>query len=115
MEFWWVLIPITGMLAGVFREWIKVRSQQQQLGQSSDELEKMVADLKKTLEVQQLRLQNLETIVVSQTWDVLHDREMPPAARERLVEATVRHEVRDPDADDRNRHRAEQLARRLQG
>jgi hypothetical protein len=115
MEAWWVLIPIAGMMAGVLREWIKVRAQQQQLGHSSDELERTVVDLKRTIEVQQQRLQNLETIVVSQTWDVLHNREMPPAARERLVEATVRHEVKDPDADDRNRQRAEQLARRLQG
>jgi hypothetical protein len=109
------LIPIAGIAAGVISEWLKLRAKQQQLRSSSHELEQTVADLKKTLEVQQLRLQNLETIVVSQTWDVLHDREMPPAARERLVEATVRHEVRNPDADDRNRHRAEQLARRLQG
>ena len=114
MEFW-VLIPLAGIAAGVISEWLKLRAKQQQLRSSSNELEQTVVDLKKTLEVQQLRLQNLETIVVSQTWDVLHDREMPPAARERLLEATVRHEVKDPDADDRNRQRAEQIARRLQG
>ncbi|HVR95562.1 MAG TPA: hypothetical protein VMW27_03040 [Thermoanaerobaculia bacterium] len=114
MEFW-VLIPIAGIAAGVISEWLKLRAKQQQLRSSSNELEKTIADLKKTVEVQQERLQNLETIVVSQTWDVLHDREMPPAARDRRLEATVRHEVKDPDADDRNRQRAEQLARRLQG
>lgn len=114
MEFW-VLIPLAGIAAGVISEWLKLRAKQQQLRSSSNELEQTVVDLKKTLEVQQQRLQNLETIVVSQTWDVVHNREIPAPARERLVEATVRHEVRDPDADDRNRHRAEQLARRLQG
>jgi hypothetical protein len=61
------------------------------------------------------RLQNLEAIVVSQTWDALHDRGLSPAERELKVASTAHRELRAPDSSAANQQRAEQLARRLQG
>ncbi|HEV8582258.1 MAG TPA: hypothetical protein VGX68_24570 [Thermoanaerobaculia bacterium] len=61
------------------------------------------------------RLQNLEAIVVSQTWDVLQDKGLPPAERELKIASTVRREIAAPNTETLNRQRAEQLARRLQG
>jgi hypothetical protein len=53
--------------------------------------------------------------VVSQTWDAVHDKALPPVERELRVASTVRREIKEPDAEAVNRQRAEQLARRLQG
>ena len=118
MQAWgmlWILIPIAGIMAGVLREWIKVNAAQRNLGASTGELEKEVAALQKEREVILDRLQNLEAIVVSQTWDALHDRGLTPAERDLKVASTVRREIAAPDSEAVNRQRAEQLARRLQG
>ena len=109
----WVLIPLAGILAGVLREWIKVNARQRTLGASTQELEKELAGLKKEREAIHDRLQNLEAIVVSQTWDALHDKGLSPAERELKVASTIRRELK-PSEEDANRQRAEQLAQRLQ-
>jgi hypothetical protein len=88
---------------------------QRKLGASTAELEKEVAELRRTNDVLGERLQNLEAIVVSQTWDVVHDRALAPAERELKAAAVARRELREPDASAVNQQRAEQLARRLQG
>ncbi|HKI02774.1 MAG TPA: hypothetical protein VKK31_12420 [Thermoanaerobaculia bacterium] len=111
----WVLIPVAAILAGVVSDWLKVRSKQKLLGVSTSELEREVAALQKEREAVLDRLQNLEAIVVSQTWDAIHDKALPPPARELRVASTVRREVAATDAEAANRQRAEQLARRLQG
>jgi hypothetical protein len=111
----WVLIPLAGILAGVMREWIKVNARQRTLGASTQELEKEVAGLRKEREAILDRLQNLEAIVVSQTWEAVHDRALSPAERDLGVSSTVRREIAPPDTETLNRQRAEQLARRLQG
>jgi hypothetical protein len=115
MQWVWVLIPITAILAGVIEQWIKVRATQRQLGASTGELEREVAALKEEREAILDRLQNLEAIVVSQTWDVLHDKVLSPAERDLKVASAARREIAAPDAEALNRQRAEQLARRLQG
>src|SRR5436305_1279028 len=79
----WVLIPITAILAGTFKEWVKFKATQRQLGASTDELEREMAAMRQLNEVLQERVQNLEAIVVSQTWDALHDHGLAPAERER--------------------------------
>ena len=110
----WILIPIAGILAGTFKEWMKFKATQRQLGASTDELENEVAELRRTNETFLQRLQNLEAIVVSQTWDAVHAPGLTPVERELKVASAVRREVRtDPAAA--NRQRAEQLAQRLQG
>ncbi|HEV3458143.1 MAG TPA: hypothetical protein VHG32_16375, partial [Thermoanaerobaculia bacterium] len=60
------------------------------------------------------RVQNLETIVVSQTWGALQDRGLSPAERELKVATAAHRELGPADATAANQQRAEQLARRLQ-
>jgi hypothetical protein len=111
----WGLIPIVAILSKVLRDWVKVRAQQKSLGVSTTELEKEVADLQRERGAILDRLQNLEAIVVSQTWDAVNDRSLPPPERELRVASTVRREIAAPSAETVNQQRAEQLARRLRG
>jgi hypothetical protein len=114
MEFeLWVLIPILGILTGAFREWLRFSAKQRALGASTTELEKDVATLAKTVEAQRERLQNLEAIVVSQTWDAVHDRVLSPAEKELKIASVAHRELSAPDPGAVNQRRAEQLARRL--
>ncbi|MFY9820129.1 MAG: hypothetical protein WAM82_02030 [Thermoanaerobaculia bacterium] len=111
----WVLIPIAGILAGTFTEWMKFKATQRQLGASTNELDREVAELRKINQALQERVQNLEAIVVSQTWDALHDHGLTPAERDLRVASAVRRELKGPDPAVANQQRAEQLAHRLQG
>jgi len=117
MEFtWiWVLIPVTAIVMKTVREWLRFKATQRQLGASTGELEREVDGLKREREAILDRLQNLEAIVVSQTWDVLHDRGLSPVERDLKLASTARREIAAPDAESANRRRAEQLAQRLQG
>jgi hypothetical protein len=117
MEFtWiWVLIPVTAIVMKTVREWLRFKATQRQLGASTSELENEVSALKREREAVLERLQNLEAIVVSQTWDALNEKGLPQAERELKIASVVRREVAAPDAEALNRQRAEQLARRLQG
>jgi len=114
----WILIPIVAIIAGVIRDSFRMRNRQKSLGASTTELEKDVAALTKEREAILDRLQNLEAIVVSQTWDAVHDKALSPPERELRVASAVRREVAATEAANAeavNRQRAEQLARRLQG
>lgn len=111
----WVLIPIAGIFARVFRDYIKLQAQQRVLGSSNRELEKVVEDLRQTNRNLAQRVENLETIVVSQTWNTLNDPHLSDAERQRRLAPSLRHEVHAPDTEEINRQRAEQLARRLGG
>ena len=117
MEFtWiWVLIPITAIVMKGFKEWLRFAATQRRLGASTTELEKEVADLKRLNDALGDRVQNLEAIVVSQTWDALHDRGLSIPERELKIASVAHRELREPDAAAANAQRAEQLARRLQG
>jgi hypothetical protein len=84
-------------------------------GTGRRELEQEMTSLKRERDAMLDRLQNLEAIVVSQTWDVLQDKGLPPAERELKIASTVRREIAAPNTETLNRQRAEQLARRLQG
>ena len=67
----WVLIPIVAMLVGAYSEWQKFKAKQQNISVSTSEIE--VALEKMTEQNANLikRVQNLEAIVTSQTWDEL--------------------------------------------
>src|SRR5262245_2724225 len=112
-----LLIPIVaivaGTVAGTMKTWMKLKAQQQSLGASNRELEQDVAELRKDRDSLLERLQNLETIVVSQTWEALQDHSLPPPDRERRVAATARREL-GPSGPS-YQQRAEQLANRLKG
>jgi hypothetical protein len=111
----WVLIPVVAILSGVLKTWVKVQAQQRVLGASNHELEGEVATLRKDREVLLQRLENLEAIVVSQTWNAVHDNSLPPAEKELRVAAAVRRELAPAPSAPSNQQRAEQLAQRLQG
>ena len=116
MDGTWIVavIAVVAITAKAFRSWLRFQATQRQLGASTDELENEVAELRRTNETFLQRLQNLEAIVVSQTWDAVHAPGLTPVERELKVASAVRREVRtDPAAA--NRQRAEQLAQRLQG
>lgn len=111
----WVLIPVMAILAGTFKEWMQFKAKQRQLGASTDELDHEVAELRKLNGTLQERVQNLEAIVVSQTWDALHAPGLTPVERDLKVASAARRELKVPDASAANQQRAEQLAQRLQG
>jgi hypothetical protein len=115
MEISWVLIPVAAILAGLLRDLFKLRAKQQVLGTSNRELEKVVEELRQTNQTLAQRVENLETIVVSQTWNVLNAPGASEAERQQRVATAVRQEVHAPATEEMNRQRAEQLARRLGG
>ncbi|HWM92784.1 MAG TPA: hypothetical protein VN493_18615 [Thermoanaerobaculia bacterium] len=107
----WVLIPIFGIMAGTFKEWLKFREKQNQLGNSTHNLEKLVAELRQRDQDQVERIENLEAIVVSQTWDVLQDKVLSPVDRERRLVSVAHREMPVPPVPDSEK--VEVLARRL--
>jgi hypothetical protein len=116
-ESWGILVPIAAIVSvsasKVMRTWIRFRETQRKLGVSTVELEREVVALTRSRDELIERLQNLEAIVVSQTWSALHERDLPPAERELKVASAVRRELAPPDPSTANRQRAEQLASRL--
>lgn len=112
----WILIPIVAILSGTLRQWMRTRATERQLGTSTRELESEIATLRKTNQQLDERVQNLETIVVSQTWRVLSDPKLTPTERDLQVAAAAHRDLAPAPADlaQANQQRAEQLARRLQ-
>ena len=111
MEALWVLIPVFGIFAGMFNEWLKFRAKQNQIGSSTQNLEKLVAELRQRDQALAERVENLEAIVVSQTWDVVQDRTLSLAEKERKLISVAQHEMPSPPVPDS--HKAEVMARRL--
>lgn len=111
---WWVLIPIAGIFAGLLKDLVRIRAKQQDLGTSNRELEKVVDELRQTNQTLAQRVENLETIVVSQTWNAV-SAPASDAERQLRLAAAVRHEVHAPAPEEVNRQRAADLARRLGG
>jgi hypothetical protein len=100
-------------MSGMVKTWIRVRATQQRLGTSNKELEAEVRDLTRAKQELTDRIQNLETIVVSQTWGVLQDRGLSPEEKERRLDSVTRREIAPPDPTTANQNRAEQLAAQL--
>lgn len=110
-----ILIPIAGIIAGMFKDYLKIKAKQQTLGKSTSDLERVVEDLRQTNRTLAQRVENLETIVVSQTWNTLNAPAASDEDRERRLAAVIRQEAHAPATEEMNRQRAEQLARRLGG
>ncbi|HBL29393.1 MAG TPA: hypothetical protein DD490_21385 [Acidobacteria bacterium] len=115
MTWVWVLIPIAAILGRTLRDFLRLQAQQRVLGTSNRELEKTVEELRQTNRQLSQRVENLETIVVSQTWNAVHASAVSDGERQQRVAAAVRQEMHAPPAEDLNRQRVEQLARRLGG
>jgi hypothetical protein len=110
----WILIPLAAILSGTLRQWMRSRATERQLGSSTRELEGEIATLRRANDDLNQRLQNLETIVVSQTWRVLGDPNLSPAERNLQAATAAHREIGPADSAQVNQQRAEQLARRLQ-
>lgn len=110
----WVLIPLAGIFVGLFREMVRSRAQGQRLGASARELERDVKALSAERAVLVQRIENLEAIVVSQTWGALHDKSLPEPVREQHVAATAHRELGGTGGLS-DQQRAQLLAQRLQG
>ncbi len=120
-NFWpfsWVLIPLLAILVGGFTEWLKFKEKARKLGSSAEELEKTVEQQAKALEASEAeraalvkRIQNLEAIVTSQMWDVMHEEPQASPQRERaLSEARVYLDAPEEPSD---ADQVARLARRL--
>lgn len=112
MEVWLLIIPVVAILAKVAKEWIRLKARQQALGSSGRETERAVEELKRQREELQQRVENLEAIVASQTWNAIQDRSLPEPVREQRIVATAQHELRS-DQEAVNQQRVQQLAQRL--
>jgi hypothetical protein len=106
-------IPIVAILSGAANKWFKLRAEQRALGVSNRELEQKVQRLETESAESSRRLENLEAVVASQAWSALHDPGLSAAERQSRFVATGPHEV--PAAEDVNRQRTADLARRLGG
>lgn len=108
----WVLIPLAGIMAGMWSEWLKFKEKQARLGSTAESLESSFGELSRKLESQNealiSRIQNLEAIVTSADWDRLTEVEAPAALPEPEPEILL------PDPEEENREAAERLARRVQ-
>ena len=126
--FWafsWVLIPLAGILAGAFKEWLQFKEKQNQLGSSTEKLEKQVETLAVSLKASESnrralieRIQNLETIVTSQEWDTIEDRislihPEPAAAKNEVKEPGIDSRLLDDSGSFDSMNKAAQLAKRL--
>lgn len=113
--FWafsWIWIPIIAILAGAFTEYLKFKEKQRKLGSSTEELEKRFDEQKQALDAAQRRIQNLEAIVTSQVWDVVHDDALPEAERQRAL-AQARIHLDPAPAEPSDAERAAEIARRI--
>jgi uncharacterized protein YlxW (UPF0749 family) len=80
-------IPILGILLAGYKEWLKFRSKQRELGTSETELREQLETLQNRVDRLQTersaltkRIQNLETIVTNEAWDALTDVQDAPAS-----------------------------------
>jgi len=110
----WVLIPIAAILSGVLKTWVKQRA----LGASNVELEKEIEGIRRERASLLERLQNLEAIVVSQTWNAVEKPALAAAVHPHRLEGAGRQDLRAPAVgtmEEMNRQRAADLAGRLGG
>ena len=108
----WILIPLFALLVGAFSEWLKFKEKQNKLGASTHELEATLTDQQQALEAAQRRIQNLEAIVTSQMWDVVHDDTLSEPEKERAL-AEARIHLAPPPDERSDADKVEQLARRI--
>jgi hypothetical protein len=65
----WVLIPLAAILVGAFSEYLKFKAKQQNITASTSEIERALEKMTDQNTNLTRRVQNLEAIVTSQTWD----------------------------------------------
>ena len=110
---WFLLIPLAAILMKGFREFLRFKATQRELGTSTGELERQVADLKKINSLLADRVENLEAIVVSQTWDAVNLPHATTTKRDLRIASAAHRELAPPDPAEVNQQRVQQLAQRL--
>ncbi len=104
----WVLIPLAGVVAGMFKDFLKFKASQEKLGVSAKALEQQVAQLEATNDRLVQRVENLEAVVTSRFW---HSVDAPAGTAEhaRLDIALGEIEPEKPSAERRMKRLAEGL------
>lgn len=109
-------ITTVAIASKIVREWLQRRDQRKAaLGAAKLELDRKVERLEQANAEMARRLENLETIVVSQAWSTVAAPGATEAERPPRLAAALPHQVYAPASEEANRQRAEQLARRLGG
>ncbi len=110
---WWILIPLTAIIMGNLKSMMRIRASQQKLGSSTKDLELHLAHLEKRNAALVDRVESLEAIVVSQTWDAVTAPHSSPVERDLRIASAAHRELAPPDPSEVNRQRVQQLAQRL--
>jgi hypothetical protein len=104
--YFWVWIPLAGIAAGSFSEWLKYKEKTAKLSVSTAGLEKshsaMEAENKELLR----RIQNLEAIVTHEVWEAAQSKADPATKAARIDASLLTPEPTDAE-------RAASLAGRL--
>ncbi|HEX4498676.1 MAG TPA: hypothetical protein VIE43_23560 [Thermoanaerobaculia bacterium] len=108
-------VPIIAIVSKAATRFIALRAEQRALGTSNHELELKVERLERANAESARRLENLEAIVVSQTWNVLGNPEVSEPVQQHRLAAANRQDLRAPATEEMNRQRAADLASRLGG
>lgn len=108
-------IPILVIVLKFGTRWAELRAAQRALGTSNRDLEQKVERLERAQREAAQRIENLEAIVVSQTWNALERPGLSAAVHPHRLEGAVRHDLRATAAEELNRQRAADLAGRLGG
>jgi hypothetical protein len=74
----WVLIPLAAILVGAFSEYLKFKTKQQNISTSTSEIERALEKMTDQNTNLTRRVQNLEAIVTSQTWDEMDGQTSAP-------------------------------------
>jgi hypothetical protein len=95
----WIILPLIGIVSGGFITVAALRVEEAKHKKaSSPDLSKAVESIKAELRAQQQslerRIANLETIVTSQTWDVLHDSKLN-SEEKKLLTQSFRSEIEE--------------------
>lgn len=75
-------VPILAILVGGYKEWLEFKAKHQELGSSTEQVEKHLQALREdinrleeTRDDLENRIENLETIVTSEVWIAQHDED----------------------------------------
>lgn len=116
MPLWLLILILVSMLAGLlfaaFGLWLNFKEKQIEIGTSMSELVDTVAAQQKALEAAERRFQNLEAIVTSQVWDVIHDEHVPEAEREHVLSG-VQTDLHISEEEPSDAEQVARIARRL--
>lgn len=89
MPMWLQIIIVSSTIGGLgfaaFGMWLDAKQKQAKMGSSVDELRAVIEEQREQLMAADRRFQNLETIVTSQVWDIVHDDGLSEKDRQRAL------------------------------